>query len=169
MFAKIFGQIFDSSIADNHKHRHVFMDLLVLADSDGVVDMTVEAVARRTNVPYDEVKDAIDTLCAPDARSNSPNEEGKRLLPIDERKPWGWQIVNYHHYRAIRDEQARREYMRDYRRAEREKKRPKKKKDPKIDNKGRTKGFNMPAPVHAFDCVCSECEAFNPSGEKEAI
>jgi hypothetical protein len=131
MFAKIFGQIFDSSIADNHKHRHVFMDLLVLADSDGVVDMTVEAVARRTNVPLDEVIEAIDAFCAPDIRSNSRQEEGRRLLPIDERKPWGWQIVNYHHYRAIRDEEARRTYMREYRRAEREKKRPKKAKGPK--------------------------------------
>jgi hypothetical protein len=127
VFAKIFSQIFDSSIADNHKHRHVFMDLLVLADSDGCVDMTHEAIARRTNVPLDEIREAIGFLSSPDERSNSPHEEGRRLLPVDERKAWGWQIVNYHHYRAVRDEEARREYFREYRRAEREKKRPKKK------------------------------------------
>lgn len=133
MFAKVFLQIFDSSIADNYKHRHVFMDMLVLADSDGVVDMTAEAISRRTNVPLDEVKDAIVSLGLPDDRSNSTQDGGRRLLPVDERKPWGWQIVNYHHYREIRTEEARREYMRDYRRAEREKKR---KKPPLVDANG---------------------------------
>lgn len=128
MFAKIFGQIFDSSIAENYRYRHVFMDLLVLADSDGVVDMTLEAISRRTNVPIDEVRAAIEFLSAPDAASNSPSEEGRRLLPIDERKPWGWQIVNYQHYRSIRNEEQRREYFREYRRAERGAKNGKKKK-----------------------------------------
>lgn len=132
MFAKIFSQIFDSSLADNFEHRHVFMDLLVLADSDGVVDMTAEAIARRTNVPLERVTNAIVALSAPDPRSHSPGEDGRRLLPIDERRPWGWQIVNYHHYRQIRDEESRREYFRTYRQKEREAKRSKRaKKDPK--------------------------------------
>lgn len=126
MFAKIFSQIFDSSIAENYLTRHVFMDLLVLADSDGVVDMTAEAIARRTNAPLDVVRSALDALCAPDAASRTPNDEGRRLLPVDPLRPWGWQIVNYAHYRAIRDEEARRAYHREYRRAEREKKRLKK-------------------------------------------
>lgn len=163
MFAKVFQQIFDSSIADNHRHRHIFMDLLVLADSDGVVDMTVEAVARRTNVPFVEVQEAITALSAPDSRSNSPQHDGKRLLPIDERKAWGWQIVNYHHYRAIRDEEARRAYMRDYMRSDREKKRPKNKKEvkPKLD-KVVTKGFTerppaYEAPPHKLGCGCGDC------------
>jgi len=127
MFAKIFSQIFDSSIADNSTHRHIFMDFLVLADSDGVVDMTLEAIARRTNVPLEQIAEAVAAFCSPDPRSNTPDEEGRRLLPIDQQKPWGWQIVNYHQYRAIRDEEARREYHRDYRRKEREAKRAKKK------------------------------------------
>lgn len=110
------------------------MDLLVLADSDGVVDMTQEAIARRTNVPLEMVQKALHALCSPDPRSHSPGEDGRRLLPLDERRPWGWQIVNYHHYRLIRDEEARREYFRDYRKKEREKKRMKK--NEKIDVRG---------------------------------
>lgn len=128
MFAKIFTQIFDSSIAENYQARHVFMDLLVLADSDGVVDMTDEAIARRTNVPLEQVKAAITQLSEPDERSRTAGEDGRRLLPIDPNRSWGWQIVNYHHYRRIRDEEARREYCREYRRKEREAKRPAKKK-----------------------------------------
>lgn len=122
MFAKVFAQIFDSSIAENYEHRHVFMDLLVLADSDGVIDMTPEAISRRTNVPLENVRNAIVALCAPDPASRTPEEEGRRLIPIDAHRSWGWQIVNYHHYRAIRDEEARRSYFREYRREERSKK-----------------------------------------------
>lgn len=128
VFAKIFSQIFDSSIAENYQTRHVFMDLLVLADSDGVVDMTAEAIARRTNAPLEVVRLALDELTSPDAASRTPQDEGRRLLPVDPQRPWGWQVVNYAHYRAIRDEEARRAYHRDYRRNEREKKRAKKKK-----------------------------------------
>lgn len=175
MFAKIFSQIFDSSIANNHKHRHVFMDLLVLADSDGVIDMTEEAVSRRTNVPLEDVKAAIEYLSSPDTRSNSPNDEGRRLLPVDERKPWGWQIVNYHHYRAIRDEATRREYFREYRRAEREKKREKKApKNGKSSNKVTLAkrgeyhhDMRYPSePVeHKPECPCVECRALREKQE----
>ena len=45
MFAKVFGQIFDSSIAEDYNCRRMFMDLLVLADSTGAVDMTPEAIS----------------------------------------------------------------------------------------------------------------------------
>lgn len=131
MFAKVFQQIFDSSIANNCRARHVFMDLLVLADSDGVVDMTEEAIARRTNVPLEEVHSAITELSSPDPATRTPDEDGRRIIPIDAGRAWGWQIVNYAHYRSIRDEESRREYFRDYRRKERESKRPKKNKKPK--------------------------------------
>lgn len=143
MFAKIFGQIFDSSIADNFQHRHIFMDLLVLADSDGVVDMTAEAIARRTNVPLEQITAAIEFLAAPDPRSRTPHDEGRRLIPASLGRPWGWQIVNYHHYRAIRDEESRREYFREYRKKEREAKRKKPGKV-RYDPKGATRPIRGP-------------------------
>lgn len=126
MFAKIFSQIFDSSIAENYRHRHVFMDLIVLADSDGVVDMTLEAIARRTNAPMQDVQEAVEALSSPDPASRTREEDGRRLLPLDRGRAWGWQIVNYQHYRKIRDEEGRREYFREYRREERESARAKK-------------------------------------------
>lgn len=121
MFAKVFGQIFDSSIAEDYNCRRMFMDLLVLADSDGAVDMTPEAISRRTNVPIDEVQKYIGELCQPDPLSRSKLHEGKRLIPLDSQRGWGWQIVNYAHYREIRDEAARREYFRDKQRERRRK------------------------------------------------
>lgn len=121
MFAKVFGQIFDSSIAEDYNCRRMFMDLLVLADSTGAVDMTIEAISRRTNVPMEEVVKYVKELCQPDEKSRSKLEEGKRLVPLDSARDWGWQIVNYAHYRKIRDEAARREYFRDKQREHRKK------------------------------------------------
>lgn len=97
------------------------MDLLVLADQTGAVDMTYDAISRRTNVPVEEVVKYVKQLCQPDAESRSPLEEGKRLIPLDSNRDWGWQIVNYVHYRNIRDEAARREYFRNKQREHRKK------------------------------------------------
>jgi hypothetical protein len=121
VFAKVFGQIFDSSIAEDYNCRRMFMDLLVLADSDGVVDMTPEAISRRTNVPINEVAKYLTELCQPDPLSRSKMHEGKRLVPLDSKREWGWHIVNYEHYRKIRDEEARRFYFRDAKRKQRRK------------------------------------------------
>ncbi len=122
MFAKVFGQIFDSSIAEDYNCRRMFMDLLVLADPTGAVDMTHEAISRRTNVPIEEVERQIKELSQPDTKSRSRLEEGKRLVPLDKNRDWGWQIVNYQHYRRLKDEESRRSYFRDAQRKSRAKK-----------------------------------------------
>ncbi len=121
MYAKIFTQIFDSSIAENYEVRHVFEDLLKLADVDGVVDMTVEAIARRTNVPIEKVRYGIEELMKPDPNSRSKEHEGRRLILVDSRRNWGWIIVNYQHYRDIQNDEMRRASWRDAKKRQRDK------------------------------------------------
>lgn len=123
MFAKVFGQIFDSSIAEDYNCRRMFMDLLVLADSEGIVDMTPEAIARRANLPLEQVVKYIGELSKPDPLSRTKSEEGRRIVLIDPDREWGWRIVNYRHYRHIRDEEARRNYFREKQREHRAKRR----------------------------------------------
>lgn len=120
MYAKIFSQIFESSIANNYKVRHIFMDLLVLADRTGRVDMTPESIARRINVPLREVKSALSALSAPDDASRADCQEGRRIILIDSHRDWGWQIVNFEAYHKVRDENGRREMNRLYKRRSRE-------------------------------------------------
>jgi hypothetical protein len=108
MFTKIFSRIFDSSIAEDPHIRHMFMDLLVLADQDGIVDMTPGAIAARTRLPKDDVQRWIEALEAPDPESRSPEEDGRRLIKLDPSRPWGWRIVNFRRYR----ESASREMLR---------------------------------------------------------
>jgi|SRR5882724_4910769 len=121
MFAKVFYQIFESSISEDHVARHIFMDMLVLADEEGVIDKTPEAIARITNVPIDIVNRAIFLLCQPDERSRTQDEDGRRLSLIDDHRDWGWRIVNYLKYRGIRDQEARRIANRSYKRDQRKK------------------------------------------------
>ena len=109
MYAKVFSQIFDSSIAEKYLTRLVFTDLLTLADINGVVDMTHEAIARRTNVPLETVRAAIEQLEQPDPRSRTPVSEGRRLARLDEHRDWGWFVVNYSTFRKIASEEQRRE------------------------------------------------------------
>lgn len=103
MYAKIFLKIFDSSIAEDWQCRVVFQDILILANRDGVVDMTHEAIARRTNVPLEIVKSSILKLESPDPKSNTPEDDGRRLERIAEHKDWGWRIINYGRYRDIKN------------------------------------------------------------------
>jgi len=112
MYAKIFEQILDSSIAENPLVRFTFMDMLVLADADGVVDMTHEAIARRTNRPIEEIRSTISQLEQPDPKSRSSEEDGRRILRMDDHRDWGWQIVNYQKFREIGTELQKREVTR---------------------------------------------------------
>lgn len=112
MFAKIFRKIHDSTVARDWETRLVFMDLLLLADREGVVNMPPDAIARRTNVPQEVVDRAIDKLSSPDPSSNTQEYEGRRIILLDDAKKWGWQIVNYTFYRNVKSEDELREEIR---------------------------------------------------------
>lgn len=108
MFGKIFAQIYDSSIAEDYQLRTVFQDMIILADINGVLDMTPEALSRRTNVPLEIVKAAITRLEAPDAKSRTPDHDGARIKRLDEHRDWGWMILNHAQFREIASEEQRR-------------------------------------------------------------
>lgn len=113
MYVKMHEQIFGSSIMEEDiETRYVWFCLLTLADRDGFVDMTIPSIARIININVETVKSAIDILLQPDSTSRTPDFEGRRLLPV--RDSFGWKIANYEHYRDVRNEEERRDYMRKY-------------------------------------------------------
>jgi len=116
MFGKIFAQMYDGTLATKGPWQALvtFQQLIVLANKHGEVDMTAEAISRRTTLPLDIIESGIKTLLDPDPSSRSEEEEGRRIVPIKAGRNWGWRIVNYGHYRKIRSEEERREYHRDY-------------------------------------------------------
>jgi hypothetical protein len=110
MYARVFAQILDSSISRNYLTRLVFMDCLLLADEDGILDITADAIARRTNIPLHIVLEAISSLSEPDPDSRSGAEEGRRLVLLDPHRNWGWRIVNHAKYRVIKTREDKRTY-----------------------------------------------------------
>ena len=112
MYAKLFTSIYQGTLRGNSHGLLVFTNLLAHADKTGQVDIHPRAVAEEVGLTVDQVRAAIEVLEAPDAESRSPEEEGRRLLRLDEHRAWGWVIVNYVKYRSIRSEDDRREQNR---------------------------------------------------------
>src|SRR3990172_11905550 len=118
MYGKLFAQMYDGTLATQGPWQALvtFQQFIILADKEGVVDMTADAIARRPTIPPDIIKIGIAALEQPDAASRSPDEEGCRIVRLSDARDWGWRIVNYLHYRTIRSQDERRDYMRIYQR-----------------------------------------------------
>lgn len=112
MYAKLFASLYQGTLRGCSDEILVFTNLLAHADSGGVVDKHWRAIAEETGLSRERVEAAIATLEAPDPESRSPDEEGRRIVLIDEHRAWGWRIVNHGKYRAIRNEADRQEQNR---------------------------------------------------------
>jgi len=113
MYAKLFSRIAQSSLMEEDvKTRYIFMMLLALADSHGDVIGTDVAIARMMNISKNEFVEGAQRLMQPDADSNSPAYDGRRIILSEAGR--GYKLVNYLNYRAIKSDDEKREYMREY-------------------------------------------------------
>lgn len=121
MYGKLFAQMYDGTLATKGPWQALvtFQQLIILADEQGVVDMTPEAISRRTTLPIEIILAGITALEQDDPDSRSPDLDGRRIMRLSDTRTWGWHIVNHAHYKAIRSNEDRREYMRLYQRARR--------------------------------------------------
>jgi 5-methylcytosine-specific restriction endonuclease McrA len=101
MYGKLFASMYEGTLYGQWETIVTLQQLVVLADEDGVVDMTPPAIAARTSIPLEIIEKGIECLERPDKYSRSPAEEGRRIVLIDDERPWGWRIVNYKHYRNL--------------------------------------------------------------------
>lgn len=116
MYAKIFEQIYEGTLVSQGPWQALvtFQQLLILADQEGIVDMTLDAIHRRTTIPVEILETGIEALMAPDPYSRTPDEEGRRIVLLSDHRPWGWRIVNYTKFRQLQREMDRRDYHRQY-------------------------------------------------------
>ena len=112
MYAKIFRSLWDGTLGQDYSAWSLFVFMLAHADLDGNVEMTPEAMAARSCMPLHWVKGAITKLEAEDPQSRTKESAGRRIIPLDDRG-WGWHIVNYLHYRSLRNEEQRRSDARE--------------------------------------------------------
>jgi hypothetical protein len=124
VYAKLFTSIYQGTLRGNSNGLLVFTNLIAHCDKEGVVDMHPRAIAEEVGLSVDQVKAALLELEAPDDESRSPEEQGRRIIRLDEHRAWGWRVVNYVKYRAIRNEDDRREQNRIAQAKWREKNKP---------------------------------------------
>jgi hypothetical protein len=98
-FSKVFSTIWGGSLHGHFEASAVFLVFLSLADREGTVDMTPQAIAGTTGWPLDFILKGIAELESPDPKSRTEGHEGRRILPLDEHRAWGWLITNYSLYR----------------------------------------------------------------------
>ena len=93
--------MYDGTLRADWKALVTFQQMIVLADAHGIVDMTAHAIHGRTGIPMDIIDPGIEALTKPDLSSRSSEFEGRRIVLIDDSRPWGWRIVNHTYYRNL--------------------------------------------------------------------
>lgn len=109
MYGKLFASMYDGSLRNHWQALVTLQQMVILCDQHGVVDMTVDALAARTNIPIDILRAGIEHLEAPDSASRSSEEGGRRIVRVAAHRSWGWRIVNHLYYRNLSSEEDRRE------------------------------------------------------------
>lgn len=119
LFGKVFQQIYDSTVAADWETMVVWMQFIILADEDGVVDSPPFAISRRTGLPLDMIEKAIKELEQPDPLSRSSDDSGARLVRLDEHRDWGWKLPTYPEYSKRITAEQKRQYNRERQREKR--------------------------------------------------
>jgi len=120
MYGKIFESIYEGSLYGHFEAIVTFQALIVLADEDGLIDISPQALAGKTSIPEEVIKKGLKVLQQSDPHSRSQAEDGKRLVLLDEGREFGWRIVNYQYYRDLSSRQETREKARERKRRQRE-------------------------------------------------
>jgi hypothetical protein len=113
MYCKLFASLYQGTLRGRSDEILVFTNLLAHTSAAGEVDKHFRAIAEETGLSVDRVKQAIVVLESPDEESRSPDEEGARLVRLDEHRVWGWRVVNHGKYRAYKNEADRAEKNRE--------------------------------------------------------
>jgi len=91
-YTKLFSDIVDSSIWDEDAEVcKVWVTLLALCNADGLVRGSVGWLAAKSRVTNDRCEMALLKFESPDAKSRTPDNDGRRIERLDD----GWLILNY--------------------------------------------------------------------------
>jgi hypothetical protein len=94
-YTKLFGSILDSTVwALPHASVRVWVTLMAMADQHGEVQASVPGLTHRARVTRDECETALKSFLSPDPDSRTPDNEGRRIEPID----GGWRLINHRKY-----------------------------------------------------------------------
>jgi hypothetical protein len=96
MFVKLDCNIVFKSIwAEDSDTRVVWVTMLTMADSDGLLEAAVTGIASVARVSIENTQKAINKFLSPDELSTNPANDGRRIERVQE----GYKILNYELYR----------------------------------------------------------------------
>lgn len=98
-YTPVFDSVFTGSLCGQYPDTAAWLFMLAMADHQGHIDRTPEYISSVTGMPLADLRACIDRFMQPDPNSRSLAEEGRRLVPIDPARPWGWKVVNIGIYR----------------------------------------------------------------------
>ena len=83
-FTKLFSSITESTVwCEDSDTRIVWIAMLAMADKSGRVFGSVPGLANRARVSVDACREAITKFLSPDPDSRTPDNEGRRIEPIE--------------------------------------------------------------------------------------
>jgi hypothetical protein len=97
-YTPIFDSVFQGSLCGKWPDIGIWALMLAMQDKNGEIDAHPTYISTVTGCPVGEVEACIARFCQPDPSSRTPDEDGRRLIPIAGRG-FGWTVVNHRKYR----------------------------------------------------------------------
>jgi hypothetical protein len=117
VYGKIFASLFEGSMyGAGCDVFAVWAYVIANADAKGFIEINPLKLANTLGADKQRVELALEYLCQPDPSSRNPDDEGRRLV---REGAFMYRVVSHHHYRDMRNMDAKREYDRSYRRERR--------------------------------------------------
>jgi hypothetical protein len=112
-YSKLHSSLVHSSLwTEPDNVRILFITLLAICDRQGYVFGSRGGIERLANIGESEEDDPWDVLMSPDPDSSdllrNPENEGRRIEEV----PGGFRLLNFEYYRALRNDDDRREQNR---------------------------------------------------------
>lgn len=107
-YTKLFDISASSLIELDIVYRYIFMWMMGIADFNGFFDGSPQSLARRANVPLEDMEKALELFQSPDPDSRSKKEDGRRIIYQGGNRWWMVNKVEYRlkksgNYRIFRD------------------------------------------------------------------
>jgi len=113
-YGKIFAKLYRGSMVGAGIEVFALMPYIITEGMPdkvhgGYIEMNPVLIAAIFGTTPERIEKAIEYLCSPDPDTTTPGDDGRRLVKLG---PFSYRIVNYAHYKAIRNEEERREQNR---------------------------------------------------------
>jgi hypothetical protein len=118
MYGKHFESTYSGSMLGAGSDVFAVWGYVIAHTRNSQVELNPQLLAVIIGAPPEAMEQAVSYLCAPDARSRSTNEDGRRLVREGQ---FAYRVVNHAEYAKIRNEDERREYNREAQRRHRDK------------------------------------------------